>query len=156
MSNLFRRKSLERISSPEQLNTYIRVSTPSVWLLLAAITALLAGVCVWGVFGHMETTLTVAALVTDDGATAYVRVADADKIAICASVTVAGTECEVLEIASEPVQVDETFTDYMRHMGSLQEGEWVLAIKLDADLPEGVYEAHLVTDSVSPMSFVLN
>ena len=34
MSNLFRKKSLERISSPEQLNEYVRVSTPSVWLVL--------------------------------------------------------------------------------------------------------------------------
>ena len=29
MSNLFRKKSMDRISSPEQLNDYIRVSTPS-------------------------------------------------------------------------------------------------------------------------------
>lgn len=156
MSNLFRRKSLERISSPEQLNAYIRVSTPSVWLLLAAIAALLTGVCVWGVFGHMDTTLTVAALVTDDGATAYVRAADAGKVAAGASVTVAETECKVLEISAEPVQADEAFSDYMRSIGSLQEGEWVYAAALDADLPEGVYEAHIVTDSVSPMSFVLN
>ena len=50
MSKLFREKSLERIASPEQLNAYIRVSTPSVWLLLAAVVILLAGVCVWGVW----------------------------------------------------------------------------------------------------------
>ena len=54
MSNLFRQKSLERISSPEQLNSYIRVSTPSVWLLLTAIVILLVGGIVWGVFGEVE------------------------------------------------------------------------------------------------------
>ena len=43
MSNLFRQKSLDRISSPEQLNDYIRVSTPSVWMVLIAIVILLAG-----------------------------------------------------------------------------------------------------------------
>ena len=62
MSNLFREKSLQRISSPEQLNTYVRVSTPSVWLLLSAIVVLLIGICVWGVFGHMDTVLSVAAI----------------------------------------------------------------------------------------------
>ena len=34
---LFRKKSVERVSSPEQLNDYIRVANPSVWMILAAI-----------------------------------------------------------------------------------------------------------------------
>ena len=45
---VFRKKSIERISSPEQLDAYIRVTTPGVWLLLTAIAILLVGVCVWG------------------------------------------------------------------------------------------------------------
>lgn len=43
---IFRKKSVERVSSPEQLSDYIRVSNPSVWMTLAAIIVLLAGVCV--------------------------------------------------------------------------------------------------------------
>ena len=77
MSNLFREKSMERISSPEQLNAYIRVSTPSVWMVLSAVIVLLVGVCVWGMFGHLDTTLTVAAVCDGETATAYVREADA-------------------------------------------------------------------------------
>lgn len=49
MSNpIFRQKSIEKITSPEQINDYIRVSNPSVWMVLAAVIVLLAGVCVWG------------------------------------------------------------------------------------------------------------
>ena len=37
MSNtLFRKKSLDRITSPEQLDEYLHVTSPSVWILLAA------------------------------------------------------------------------------------------------------------------------
>ena len=39
-NSIFRKKSLDRISSPEQLNDYIRVSTPSVWMVLFAIIIL--------------------------------------------------------------------------------------------------------------------
>ena len=94
MSNLFRKKSLERISSPEQLNSYIRVSTPSVWMLLTAIIILLLGVCVWGVFGHMDTTLpAVAVAVAQEGhVTAWVREADAQKVSAGAAVTVGSAE----------------------------------------------------------------
>ena len=41
--SLFRQKSIDRVSSPEQLNDYIRVTTPSVWLALIAIILLLTG-----------------------------------------------------------------------------------------------------------------
>lgn len=46
--SVFRKKSLERISSPEQLNDYLRVTNPTVWLVLGAVILLLLGVIVWG------------------------------------------------------------------------------------------------------------
>ena len=33
----------------------MRVANPGVWTLLAAVIALLIGVCVWGVFGRLDT-----------------------------------------------------------------------------------------------------
>lgn len=52
--DIFREKSLQRISSPEALNDYIRVTSPSVWLVLAALIILLAGMLVWSIFGTVE------------------------------------------------------------------------------------------------------
>ncbi len=54
MSDLFREKSLDRVSSPEKLNDYIRVTKPAVWLVLLAIVVLLAGMLIWGIFGTVE------------------------------------------------------------------------------------------------------
>lgn len=53
MSEIFREKSLERVSSPEQLNDYIRVTTPSVWLVLIAVIFLLIGGLVWSIMGKV-------------------------------------------------------------------------------------------------------
>ena len=156
MSNLFREKSLQRISSPEQLNTYVRVSTPSVWLLLSAIVVLLIGICLWGVFGHMDTVLSVAAVSEAGEAMAYVHAADVQKISADTIVKIGEVEGKVLSISTEPVAVDEEFTEYMRHVGGLQEGEWVFEAQLEADCPDGVYAAQIIVDSVAPMSFVLN
>lgn len=52
--SVFRQKSLNRVSSPEQLNDYIRVTRPSVWLVLAAVILLLAGIIVWSIVGTVE------------------------------------------------------------------------------------------------------
>ena len=49
--NIFRQKSLEKVSSPEQMNDYIKTAGPSVWLVLAAIIIMLTGFIIWSVFG---------------------------------------------------------------------------------------------------------
>lgn len=56
-SDLFRKKSIERVSSPEQLNDYVKVSSPGIWAVLAAVLILLAGAFVWGILGRLETTV---------------------------------------------------------------------------------------------------
>ena len=52
-AGIFREKSMERVSSPEALNDYIRVTTPSVWIVLAAAVLLLVGMLCWSVFGRV-------------------------------------------------------------------------------------------------------
>ena len=52
--SLFRKKSLERVTAPEQLNDYIKVTTPSVWVILAAMLILMAGILIWAVFGKIQ------------------------------------------------------------------------------------------------------
>lgn len=46
-SELFRKESMDRIQSPEQLNDYLRVTNPAMWVVLAAVIILLVGVLVW-------------------------------------------------------------------------------------------------------------
>ena len=51
---LYRQKSMDRISSPEQLNDYLRVTNVSVWVILAAVIILLAGMLVWSSTAAIE------------------------------------------------------------------------------------------------------
>ena len=53
-SRIFREKSIDRVTGPESLNDYIRVTSPSVWIALLALVILLAGMLVWSVFGRIE------------------------------------------------------------------------------------------------------
>ncbi|MCM1328964.1 MAG: hypothetical protein NC253_05925 [Ruminococcus sp.] len=62
---LFRKASIDRVSSPEQLNDYVRVSNPSVWTILAAIIILLTGVYIWGIFGRLDTVVKAAAVTVE-------------------------------------------------------------------------------------------
>ena len=66
---LFRKKSLDRISQPDQLTDYLRVSKPMVWLLLGAILSLLTGIFIWSLIGNIDITTDGYAVVEDGQAT---------------------------------------------------------------------------------------
>ena len=78
--NIFRKTSLDRISSPEQLNDYIRVTNPGVWMILCAVILLLLGICVWGVFGQLDTHLMVGTVTEDNQTVCYVKVEEAQTL----------------------------------------------------------------------------
>lgn len=155
-NGIFREKSMKRVSSPEQLGDYIRVSNPSVWMALAAVIILLAGVCVWGIFGRLETTVSAPVVVKDGQAVCYVTEKDVLSIKEGMPVTVNGQEYKVLSVSAIPTEIMDTFDSYALYIGGFSVGEWVYAVTVDAALAEGTYKAEIVTDSVSPMSFVFN
>ncbi len=53
-NTLFRKESMDRIQSPEQLNDYLRVTNPSVWVVLAAIILLLVGMLIWSASAQID------------------------------------------------------------------------------------------------------
>jgi len=52
---IFRKVSLERLSSPEQLDQLFSVTTPRAWFALIAIACILAASLLWGIFGSVST-----------------------------------------------------------------------------------------------------
>lgn len=152
---LFRKASLDRAASPEQLNDYIRVSNPGVWMILAAVIVLLIGVCVWGIFGRLDTTVKTAAVCENGTLTLYINEADISSVKAGMDVTVNGAGCKLTEVSAAPVQMDGA-DEYLLYKGGFKSGEWVYTAAANVDIPDGVYSADIVVESVSPMSFVLN
>lgn len=155
-NQIFRKKSIDRMSSPEQLNDYIKVTNPGVWMALAAIVILLIGVCVWGVFGKLETKLPVAAVSQDGQTVLYVKEDNIASVRENMSVYVGDETYKVTSVSSQPVAVTEEISEYARHTGELSIGEWVYIVQIDGNMPDGAYKAQIVTDSVSPLYFVFN
>ena len=55
---LFREVSLEKLSSPEQLDELINVTSPRAWFALIAISCILISAIVWGFLGSIPTKIT--------------------------------------------------------------------------------------------------
>ena len=55
-NNIFRKKTVDRITSPEELDNFIHVIRPRTWLILAAGAVLMAGVLAWACLGEVQMT----------------------------------------------------------------------------------------------------
>lgn len=153
---IFRKKSVDRMSSPEQLNDYIKVTNPGVWMALAAIILLLLGICVWGIFGKLETTINVVAVSENGQTVCYVKEENISSVKNEMSVYIGEESYRIKSIGTQPVSVSENMSEYARHVGDLREGEWVYVVIIDGNIADGTYKAQVVIDSVSPLYFVFN
>jgi HlyD family secretion protein len=54
---IFRKVALERLSSPEQLDQLVPLTSPIGWVAVAAIAVILAGAVAWSIFGTLPTTV---------------------------------------------------------------------------------------------------
>lgn len=153
---LFRKKSIDRVSSPEQLDAYIRVANPSVWLVLIAIAVLLVGVCVWGILGRLDTTVDAVAVCENGAVTLYVKDEDGNGVLAGMEVRIGEDIAFVTAISPLPINAQTQLSDYVCHIGGFGAADWVYAVRTDARLPDGVHSAKIIVESVSPISFVVN
>jgi len=66
MSNIFRKASLDRLASPEQLDKMIKITSPMVWLASVAIVLVIAVTVVWAFVGRLPEKVEIHGLYTSD------------------------------------------------------------------------------------------
>ena len=100
-NQIFRKKSLDQISSPEQLNDYLRVTNPAVWLVLTAVILLLAGVLLWTSIAAIDSFATGTAQVS--GGTMQIQFDDtqiAKSVQVGMTVTTGDTSAQVSSVGT--------------------------------------------------------
>lgn len=157
MNELYRKESMDRVNSPEQLSDYIRVANPSVWMILAAVIVLLIGICVWGAFGHLDTTMDTTGVCLDGTVTCYIPEEERISITDETIVAVGGAEYPIASVAPFPVTFSEAELASLLPSGTIASGAVVYEITLSVpELSDGLYAVTIITRRETPMSFVLN
>lgn len=152
---LFRKKSIDKVSSPESLNDYVKVASPSVWIILIGTIVLLIGICAWGIMGRLDTKVNVGVICDGSENICYIGETDINQVKLGQKFEIAGVDCEIIEIEGTPIQGKE-LSSLMLHALSMSENDWAYKAKIKGTLNVGEYEACIVTESVSPMSFLIN
>lgn len=154
--SLFRKKSEEYIDSPEKLDHYLHVTNPGVWALLLAVFFLLIGFCVWGNMGELQTHVSIAIVCENGKSVAYVPESAVKAVVDTREVDVEGKSFTLSPNAMIPMSITDSTNIYIRMAGSLSVGDIVYEIPMEGSLEDGVYSGDVVTETVTPMSLLLN
>lgn len=165
--SIFRQRSLDTVESPEQLDEYIRVSNPSIWIVLSALVILAAALVVWSVVGSLPETLAAKGVtVSNNMVRCYVDASMLNKdLTGCKANVVlpdgASMEGIVKSVSNNPYSLEE--------IAQSLKSDWVVenvaagnyAYQVDVELPEEVRQdvlanVTLVTAEVKPIVFLLN
>ena len=135
--SLFRKESLQRVSSPEQLNEYLHVTTPANRIVLCAVVLLIASLLVWSCVTAVESYAAGIAQVKDGVLTlTFHDAAKAESVVVGMNVRVGNTVAPVTSIGKD------------------EEGN--LFAVADIRLPNGVYEARVGYKSTKIIELLFN
>lgn len=154
--SIFRKKSLDRISSPEELDRYLSVTGPGVWFPLIAVAVLLIGVLCWMVLGHLDTTLQVAVLSDGESAVCYVPYEKTDMALKGGSVSIAGQAYALSDSGLSPLFLQEDTDINLLRAGGVSVGSSVKPLSVGAELPSGIYTGEILVETVNPITFITN
>jgi len=151
---IFRDKPMERVASADRLNDYVKLSNPGLWFVLTAVVMILAGACVFGLAGHIDSWVPCVAISDGQHTVCWVKKEYDDRFSEDMTVRIDGTEYPVSLHDAVPVSVDPGTDTYVLFQGDMQPGEWIYEIDAAGTLPAGSYEGELVTERISPLSFL--
>lgn len=159
---VFRKKSLETISSPDQLYDYIKVTSGGIWLAIGTLILLLIGACVWGVFGSLETVVNGKALVENNQAILYLTEDAIATVSVNDEIRIGSKTGHVTNISEKPL----SFTTICDKLGQDEYTIYSLGIEnqrflyeITAEVPEaqnGIVQTQIITEIIKPMNFVFN
>ena len=139
-SKLYREESLSQITKPQQLNDYIKVSSPGVWITISAILVFLIGLILWASLSKINVTVDTVAVVKDNKITIYFDENIGEEIEKGMLVTCGDTTFPLPEVDHKPVAIDNLhLSEYALYEGRFKEGTSLIRAIGDTDLSDGVY-----------------
>ncbi len=97
----------KRPRSPDDLERYVKITNPSVWLVLGACAALLIGALVWGFFGSVSVRVQTVGTYRDGQTFCFLTTEDYSKVHTGDSAMVDEIEMKVSEVAGIPNSREE-------------------------------------------------
>jgi len=156
--DIFRKESVEQMKTPDDLKQCIKVASPGMFLMLAAILIFMVSGVAWSLLARLETKVDAAVEIKGDEAICYISeddpVSEGMKIRIENCDYVLGEHSEKLV----KLRVDDRNAEDILHVMNMDSDGWynIYEIAGFENIEDGIYKGEVIIDSVSPFSFLTN
>lgn len=154
MAEIFRKEALERRATPDKLDDYIKVSNPSVWLVLGAIVLFLAGLGIWCIFGTIADVQTGIVTVEGGTATLVMDQTAAGELNTGDKVEVSGVTGTVVAVSPNAIPLSSLDSNTREELAA--KSSWVSEAAVSIDLPDGTYPADVTVATIDPIQLLLD
>ena len=165
-NDVFKRSAMNRVSSSEELDHYIKVTNPSAWIVAIAALLLVGGVVIWALTANVPVTIETTGIVPvaddadDTNVFCIVDKTTADSIqGMGARALIEGAEAESVQISNTPLSASEVISllgrDFYADSIKISDWNYMVVIKpseklshTDFEINGSRFQAHLVPVSI--------
>lgn len=158
-SNIFTKKATEQLRSPDDLDEYVRVTNPSVWVVLGACVVLMLGLFAWGFLGTAESSVGATGTHVNGETICFLPADKATSIHEGDDANVGGELMKVASVSTVPVSVLEAReivgSDYLASTLVRDDWTYVVYFSGDASFEEGIPLPVTITiERIAPISII--
>ncbi len=168
--SIFTRESLDKVTSPEKLDDYIRIAGPGIWLLITALLVTAAAVIFWGFTGSLPQSVGANGLVVSSDGAYVLCLVDASEydsddlewketvITLPDSGTISGTVTEVSSLPFSENELAELFeNEWLASRLSAGDYSYLVSVSPEEDLSSfagKILKVSIITDRIRPISLL--
>ena len=155
-NQLFRKKSLEKIESPEKVNALVQVLNPGIWIVIIALLFTVIGILIWTFAGRINETIDV--YYRSSGYRGEIIYVTEDMISgINYGLEIKSDEQlgKVTGWDEEPVHAEDVMDDYLIHLNNLSPDSFVYEVRTNLMSSEGIHPAKIIVRTFAPIEFVV-
>ncbi len=152
-NKLFRQKSLDIATAPDEIDGYIKTVKPSIWIILIAVAVFLLGVLVWASLTTIDTTIKGHCEVSNGQAVFYISEENFKKVQEDSKLVIKDKNYNLTSVIG-PVQAEDDSSAL--HAGGIKANDWYYMLCAKTDMPDGGYDSYILVESITPIDFILN
>lgn len=155
--SIFRKKTVDKLNAPDQLDNYTKGAHPSLWIFLVAMLCIVSGFAIWSLFGEVQVCVYGSALVQEEQAKIVLKAKDAERVDIGQVLAVNETESTVKNKEAESFKITEEIYDdnkYLFEIGNFVVGDWITIVYADVKISNGSYTSYVIVENIRPIHYI--
>ena len=160
-SYIFNQQAIERLHNPDDLDRYLRVTNPGVWVVFGAVLSLLIGLAAWGFFGSVITSVEAKSAYVDGKLVCFLDEERLTYVNKGDTAVIDEKPAVVASVSEVPVSLGEAKevlgNDYLVSTLFKEDWAYMVTFENDADFPEGVpLTTNITTEHFAPIQLILD